>query len=195
MRLPKHKSRDDKIPLSDQNGKIPAGAIYKTTRAPDEVLWKYLLENIPTGKLHRFHYALAASILFVCKKNGTLWIYIHYRSLYRLTIHNKYLVPLISKLEDKTRGGKWFTRLDLKNGYNLIRIVVGNEWKTASRTKQQLFKYTVIPFGLTLDPILFQEMKHTIFKEMEECIWYHNDIVIYGSNTDSKHPATVKKVL
>ena len=53
--------------------------------------------------------------------------------------------------------------MDLKNGYNLIRIVAGDEWKTAFRAKQGLFEYIVMPFGWTNAPALFQEMMDTIF--------------------------------
>ena len=93
-----------------------------------------------------------------------------YGALNRLTIPNKYLLPLISELLDKTRGGKWLTRLDLKNGYNLIRIAAGDEWKTAFCTKQGLFKYTVMPFGLTNAPASFQDRMDTIFKDVEGCM-------------------------
>ena len=118
-----------------------------------------------------------------------------YRALNRLTIPNKYPLPLISELLDKTSGGKWFTRLDLKNGYNLIRIAAGDEWKTAFRTKQGLFGYTVMPFGLTNAPASFQDMMDTIFKDMEGCIWYLDDILIYGGDTEGEHQAIVEKVL
>jgi len=57
--------------------------------------------------------------------------------------------------------------LDLKNGYNLLRIAVGDEWKTAFRTKKGLFEYTVMPFGLMNAPASFQEMMDTIFKNVE----------------------------
>ena len=93
----------------------------------------------------------------------SLRLCIDYRALNRLTIPNKYPLPLISKLLDKTRAGKWFTRLDLKNGYNLIRIAAGDKWKTAFRTKQGYLEYTVMLFGLTNASTSFQEMMHTIF--------------------------------
>src|SRR5205807_1542072 len=130
----------------------------------------------PTGKVRRYRSAAAAPILFVRKKDGSLRLCIDYRALNRLTIPNKYPLPLISELLDKTSGGKWFTKLDLKNGYNLIRIAAGDEWKTAFRTKQGLFEYTVMPFGLTNAPASFQEMIDTVFKHMEGCIWYLDNI-------------------
>ena len=104
-------------------------------------------------------------------------------------------MPVITELRDKTRGRRWFTRLDLKNGYNLIRIAAGDEWKTAFCTKQGLFEYTVMPFGLTNAPTSFQDMMDTIFKDMEGYIWYLNDILIYGSDTEAEHQAIVAKVL
>ena len=108
---------------------------------------------------------------------------------------NKYPLPLISELLNKTRGGKWFTRLDLKNGYNLIRIAAGDKWKTAFHTKQGLFQYTVMPFGLTNAPASFQEMMDTILRDMEGCIWDLDDILIYGGDTEAEHQAIVETVL
>ena len=110
-------------------------------------------------------------------------------------IPNMYPLPLISELLDKIRGRKWFTRLDLKNGYNLIRIVPRDKWKTAFCNKQGLFEYTVMPFSLTNALASFKDMIDIIFKYIEECIWYLDDILIYGSNSEAKLQATVEKVL
>ena len=126
-RLPKHKSCDHQIPLQDPSVKIPTGAIYKTTWEEDEALCKYLQENISTGKVRFSRSATNATIPFVQKKDGSLRLCVDNRALNRLTIPNKYLLPLISELLDKTRGGKWFTRLDLKNACNLIRIEAEDE--------------------------------------------------------------------
>jgi len=126
-RLPEHKSWDHEIPLQDPKAKIPTRAIYKTTWEEDEALQTYLRENLPTGKVRRSRSAAGAPILFVNKKDGSMRLCIDYRAFNRLTIPNKYPLPLISELLDKTRQGQWFTRLDLKNGYNLIRIAGGDE--------------------------------------------------------------------
>ena len=52
-----------------------------------------------------------------------------------------------------------------------------------------------MPFGLTNAPASFHEMKHTIFKDMEGCIWYLEDILIYGGDTEAEHQAIVETVL
>ena len=102
---------------------------------------------------------------------------------------------LISELLDKTRGGQWFTRLDLKHVYSLIRIAAGDERKTAFHAQQGLNEYTVMPFGLTKALALFQEMMDTIFKAMKGCICYLHDILTYGGNIQAKHYAIVEKLL
>ena len=85
--------------------------------------------------------------------------------------------------------------MDLKIGYNLIRIAAEDKWKTDFRTKQGLFDYTVMPFRVTNALASFQEIIDTIFKDMEACIWSLYNILIYGDNTEAEHQAIVEKVL
>ena len=194
-RLPEPKPWDHEIPLQDPHAKIPIGAVYKTSWEEDAELQKYLHVNLPTGKVRRSRSATGAPILFVRKKDGSLRLVFDYRALNRLPIPNKYPLPLISELLDKTRDGKWFTRLDLKNGFNLLRVAAGHEWKIAFRNKKGRFEYTVMPFGLTNARATFQEMMDTIFKDEEGCIWYMDDILIYAGSTEAAHQAFVERVL
>jgi hypothetical protein len=62
---------------------------------------------------------------------------------------------LISEIQDQIRGANWFTKLDIADTYNQIRIKEGDEWKTVFRTKYGHFKYLVMPFGLTNAPATF----------------------------------------
>ena len=80
-----------------------------------------------------------------------------YRALNRLTVKNRYPLPLISEALDRLVGAKIYTKLDIRSAYNLIRIREGDEWKTAFRTRYGHFKYKVLPFGLANAPATFQE--------------------------------------
>src|SRR5258706_12387461 len=93
------------------------------------------------------------------------------------------------------RNGQWFTKLDLKNGYYLVRIAEGEEWKMAFRTEKGMFEYTVMPFGLTNGPATFQEMMDEIFDGLEGVLWYLDDILIHGGKTEAEHQKLVEKVL
>ena len=77
--------------------------------------------------------------------------------------------------------------MDVRNGFNLITVAAGHEWKRAFRTKKVLFEYTVIPFGLMNAPATFQQMMDTMFKDEEGCVWYMYDILIYGGQTEAEH--------
>ena len=55
--------------------------------------------------------------------------------------------------------------------------------------------YTGMTFGFTNAPASFQEIMDTIFKDMGGCIWYLDDFLNYGSDTEAEHQAVVEKVL
>ena len=77
---------------------------------------------------------------------------VDYRGLNKVTIMNRYPLPLMNELRDRVRGAKIFTKLDLKAGYNLIRVKQGDEWKTAFCSRYVNYEYTVMPFGLPNAP-------------------------------------------
>ena len=65
----------------------------------------------------------------------------------------------------KLKGLKYFTKLDLRWGYNNIRIKEGDEWKAAFITNRGLFEPTVMFFGLQNSPATFQAMMDDYFRE------------------------------
>src|SRR5437588_8687040 len=89
-----------------------------------------------------------APILFVPKKNGKLRLCVDYRGLNNVTVKYKYPLPLMDPLREQVKGATVFTKFDLRDGYYLIRIREGDEWKTAFRTQYGQFEYKVMPFGL-----------------------------------------------
>jgi len=50
-------------------------------------------------------------------------------------------------------------------------------------------------FGLMNAPASFQEMMDTIFKDVEGCVWYLDDILIFGGETEEEYQALVERVL
>ena len=76
-------------------------------------------------------------------------------ALNKITVNNNYLVPRIYELLHQLKDEKYFTKLDLRSGYHKIIIVKGVIWKTTFKTKQGLFEWLVIPFGLCSPPTTF----------------------------------------
>jgi hypothetical protein len=102
----------------------------------------------------------------------------------------------MSELRERVAGATIFTKLDLKDGYHLIRIREGDEWKTAFRTRYGHYEYKVMPFGLVNAPATFQAMMNVILREFLDLgvVVYLDDILIY-SKTPEEHEDLVKKVL
>ena len=67
-----------------------------------------------------------------------------YRYLNSWMIRNNYPLPLISELVDKVGKAKYFTKFDLRWGYNNVWIKEGDEWKAAFRMHRGAFEPVVM---------------------------------------------------
>ena len=86
-----------------------------------------------------------------------------------MTVKNRYPLPLIQELIDKLKNAQVFSKMDIRWGYNNIRIKEGDEWKAAFRTNRGLFEPTVMFFGLTNSPATFQSfMNHILKRQIDE---------------------------
>jgi hypothetical protein len=113
------------------------------------------------------------------------------------TVKNAYPLPLIPELIDKLKHARIFTKVDLRWGYNNVRIKEGDKWKAAFKTHKGLFKPTVMFFGLMNSPATFQAMMNTIFKDLIDqgkVVIYMDDILIFTTNLE-EHRELIKQVL
>ena len=108
-------------------------------------------------------------------------------------MHNRYLIP---ELLDRFRAMRVFSKVYLRGVYNLVRVKLDDEWKTALQTRYGHFEYKVMPFGLTNAPIVFQHMMNDIFHEYLDhfVVMYLDDIPIFSPNM-AEHTYQVQLVL
>jgi len=194
--LPEHRPYDCKIELKE-GATAPWGPIYPLSEVELQTLREWLKEMEKTGKIKRSTSPAGSPILFVPKPNGRgLRLCVDYRGLNAVTIPNRYPLPLMQELQDRVQGAQWFTKMDLKNGFNLIRIRKGDEWKTAFRTRYGLYEFQVMPFGLTNAPSTFQDMMNHVLSNVLDVgvLAYMDDILIYAK-TEEEHDRLVKEVL
>jgi len=117
---------------------------------------------------------VGAGFFFVAKKDKTLRPCVDYRGLNKITVKNKYPLPLISSTFEPIQGSTIFSKLDLRNTYHLVRIRQGDEWKTAFNTPLGHFEYLVMPFGLTNAPAVFQALVNDVLRD-----FLHNFVFVY----------------
>jgi len=110
---------------------------------------------------------MASPFFFVSKKEeGKLRPCQDHRYLNEWMIKNAYPLPLISEIIDKLKGAKYFTKLDIRWGYNNIQIKKGDEWKAAFKTNQGLLEPTMMFFRMCNSPATFQAMMDSIFNDL-----------------------------
>ena len=80
-------------------------------------LCKQLKELLDAGLIQPSRASYGAPMLFQKKHDGSLYMCVDYRALNKVTIKNKYPIPLVAKLFDKLSKASYFTKLDLRSGY------------------------------------------------------------------------------
>ena len=112
-------------------------------------------------------------------------------------VKNNYLLPLISDLIDSIGKKKVFMKIDLHWGYNNVRIKEGDEWKAAFSMPEGSFEPTVMFFGLTNSPAMFQVMMNDLLRDLvvEEKVAVCIDDVMIVTETEEGHDEIVEKVL
>src|SRR6266702_6983111 len=136
------------------------------TQGEKESLAKFIKEQLAKGYIRPSRSPYSSPFFFIKKKSGELCPVQDYWRLNSLTIKNRYPLPLIPKLINQIRNVRLFTKLDIRWGYNNIRIKEGEEWKGAFKTNLGLYEPCVMFFGLTNSPSTFQTMMDTIFQDL-----------------------------
>jgi Reverse transcriptase (RNA-dependent DNA polymerase) len=158
---------------------------------------KFWKENLDKGYIKPSQLPMASPFFFVKKKDGKLRPCQDYRYLNDWTVKNTYPLPLISEIMDKIKGAKFFTKFDVRWGYNNVRIKTEDQWKAAFKTNQGLFEPTVMFFGMCNFPATFQAMMDSIFSKMikgRKVIVYMDDILIFAESQEELRKWT-KQVL
>jgi len=140
--------------------------VYPMNQVEDEVVQKFLHDELEKGYIRESKSPYASSFFFVRKKDGKLQPVQDYRKINTITIRNQYPLPLIADLIRDLSNAHIYTKLDVRWGYNNVCIQEGNEKKAAFKTRYGLFKPTVMYFGLTNSPATFQTMMNYIYRDV-----------------------------
>ena len=132
--------------------RLPDRPIYPLSKKELDTVWDYIRKMEDHGKIRRSSSLIEAPIFFVPKADRKLWLCVDYRGLNKITFKNRYTLPLISELRSRLWEATIFTKLDLMNGYYLIRMAEGEEWKTAFKSRYGLYDYIVILFQVCNAP-------------------------------------------
>ena len=189
--LPPHRPWDmkiDLVPGAQTDHRVGLYALNEEQLAAQK---EWIDEHLEKGFIQKSKSPMTTSTFFVKKKDDAgkqtkMRIVVDFRHLNNMTIKDRYPIPLIGNLTDQLSKAKFFTKMDLRYGYHLVRIADGDEWKTSFSTRHGQFEYKVMPLGLCNAPAVFQRMMNTIFYDMLDLgvIIYLDDILIYGETEE-----------
>lgn len=185
---------DHKIPLVRG---APPVAIRQYRYKPElkDEIEKQVSEMLQSGLVQPSSRSFSSPVLLVRKKDGTWRFCVGYRMLNSLTVKSKFPIPVVDELLDELAQAQWFSCLDLRAGFNQIRLAPGKEHKTAFQTHWGQFEFTVMAFGLTGAPNTFQgAMNTTLFPLLRKCtLVFFDDILVY-SRTLEEHLQHLRQV-
>jgi hypothetical protein len=164
----------------------------------DDMLRRKYIEHANPDKAY-----IASPFFYLKKKDGSDRPVQDYRKANALTQRDFYPVPLIPPTIARIRNASIFTKFDVCQGYNNIRIRREDCHKAAFKTEFGIFVPNIMFFGLTNSPTTFQCMMDSIFQHTidkhhllgTEILVYMDDILIASSSGIAGHCAAVHDVL
>jgi len=112
-------------------------------------------------------------------------------------VKKNYPLPLILDVIKNISTKKVFTKMDLRWGYNNVRIKEGDEWKAAFTTSEGLFKPTVMFFGLTNSLATFQTMMNELLRDLintGKVVVFIDDVIV-RTEEEEGHDELVAKII
>lgn len=126
-RMPERKPYDHPIDF-EKNAVLPKPAkIYPLSPKERNSLDEWIDEELRKGYIRPSKSPVAAPFFFVKKHDGGLRPCMDYRELNKITVKNRYPIPRIADLIDSLSQASIFTKIDLRWGYNNVRIREGDE--------------------------------------------------------------------
>lgn len=149
-----------------------------------------ILDGLLAQKIIRpSHSEFSSPIVLARKKDGSVRMCVDYREVNKVTVRDNYPLPLIEDQIDMLHGKRFFTCLDLKDGFHHVRMSEESIKYTSFVTPLGQFEYLRMPFGLKNAPSVFQRFINTIFRQLIDSnkVQIYMDDILVATTTIDEH--------
>ena len=160
----------------------------RTTPLGHETISKNVQQMLEKQVIQPSQSPWASPVVLVRKKSGEMRFCIDYRLLNSVTIRDVYPLPHVQDILSSLGKAKFFSSLDLHSGYWQIPIAAKDRFKTAFATRDGLYEFIKLPFGLTNAPSIFQRIMNQVLHGLtwRYCLVYLDDVLVF-SETFEEH--------
>jgi hypothetical protein len=160
---PSYGVHDHSIPLV--LGSLPPNVLlYRHPFAQKNKIEKIVQELLDAGVIHHSTSPYSSPVVMILKKEGTRCMCLDFNALNKLTIKDKFLIPIIDDLLDELSGAQYFTKLDLHSSYHQIRMKEVGIPKMTFQTHEGHCELLVMYFGMCNAPSTFQSLMNHVFR-------------------------------
>lgn len=157
---------------------------YRTPYSERPVVEEYINDMLKSGVISPSNSAWASPIILVDKKDGRKRVCVDFRKVNKILKKNSFPLNNIEDILSNLGQSKWFSTLDLKNGYWQIEVDEKDREKTAFVCQSGLYHFNVMPFGLSSAPPVFQELMNKVLGEAinKYCFAFLDDIIVFSDS-------------
>lgn len=180
--------KPDAMPVAKPPRRVPLALQERLKKALDELVKQEILVEQANGA------EWVSNLVVVEKSNGSLRLCMDPKYLNQALADDPYPIPTIQQLRANLAGKKFFSVLDLKDGFYQMKLDESSSQLCCMSTPFGIYRFKRMPNGIKVAPAAFQRRNEKIFGGINNSTVFFDDILVVGS-TEKEHDEAFEKVL